>query len=1000
MAWILGFVVLATLAVGADASLLRNGGFREGEEAPAGWRLVGQGAWEASGPAGGRAVTVTGAGGEASSFWRAEGFAPKPGALYRLSFLAKGRGSQGGVIAGLDVANRDFGYSEGWQRRSFVLQVPEGSPDAYLRLGQWNVRGSVSIADVQLSRVVPVHRSFGSVLLGEGESLVAGRYLFQTTLTGEAGNFARPLERQTTAFNSNRWVLSSGKEVVFRHQIAGSRQSDAQVTVAVGYHVAGACRVEASADGKGWRLLGRVSAVSGQSFPVPVELLPAPTVWVRLSGEAQQPGGDVNLQVYGYAYSAKLDKRLPDAAGATHFLELRKETPGLRVEVADLGPLLPGEGSAAWLRVAGAPGASASLTLREPGRSRGVTTSATLPAAGSGLVKVPYRLTRAGSGSLTLAVRQGRRLLWEAATPYQVSRLHAADYGYPLASRAPVDLWWCEGTYKVSRDRPAPRADSGAKPRPVSLEAARGEYEPVQVVLRPRRPLTGLRAAMGDLVSAKGRIPASSLEVRRVGYVRVTSPTDAQGEAAEWPDPLPPLREPLNLAAGKNQPLWLTVHVPVSAPAGLYRGLLRLVAEGWSHEVPVRLRVWGFALPRVPHITTALGLSPGLLKEYHHLESEAELQQVWDLYMRDFARHRISPYNPMALAPIAVTVQGDDVKVDFSAFDQAAERYLDGLGFTTFSLPVEGMGGGTFFERSQGTFGGHRQGTPEYDALMGKYLRTLQDHLESKGWLSKAYVYWFDEPAERDYPFVREGMEILKRHAPKLARMLTKHPSPELQDVVDVWCPILDDFDAVACQAQAKLGRRVWWYVCTGPKSPYTTLFIDHPAVNLRTWCWMSEKYGVNGLLVWETHYWTSDTAFPPPQRQDPYADPMSYVVGYGTPPGTRAFWGNGDGRFIYPPEGWSDGRKRIEGPVDSLRWEMLREGLEDADTFEALRAAIAQAEKRGVSSALLAGARKLLEVPPSVARSPSDYNHDPQPLYRHRHEMGGMVEKLIRGGL
>ncbi|MDX1777137.1 MAG: hypothetical protein R3297_11190, partial [Desulfobulbales bacterium] len=40
---------------------------------------------------------------------------------------------------------------------------------------------------------------------------------------------------------------------------------------------------------------------------------------------------------------------------------------------------------------------------------------------------------------------------------------------------------------------------------------------------------------------------------------------------------------------------------------------------------------------------------------------------------------------------------------------------------------------------------------------------------------------------------------------------------------------------------------------------------------------------------------------------QNPYADPMGWTSGFSTPKGAKRPWGNGDGRFIYPPESTAD---------------------------------------------------------------------------------------------
>ena len=102
-----------------------------------------------------------------------------------------------------------------------------------------------------------------------------------------------------------------------------------------------------------------------------------------------------------------------------------------------------------------------------------------------------------------------------------------------------------------------------------------------------------------------------------------------------------------------------------------------------------------------------------------------------------------------------------DLSVDFGEFDKAGRKYLDQLGFTAYNLSLEGLPSGTFFSQRRGVFNGFMQGTAEYDYLMQKYLTMVQDHLEEMGWLGREYVYWFDEPNTENYPFVREGMEII-----------------------------------------------------------------------------------------------------------------------------------------------------------------------------------------------------------------------------------------------
>ena len=74
-------------------------------------------------------------------------------------------------------------------------------------------------------------------------------------------------------------------------------------------------------------------------------------------------------------------------------------------------------------------------------------------------------------------------------------------------------------------------------------------------------------------------------------------------------------------------------------------------------------------------------------------------------------------------------------------------------------------------------------------------------------------------------------------------------------------------------------------------------------------WLWQTWQRDIRGILVWQSNYWTSSAAFPD-KPQDPYEDPMGYVSGYSTPSGVKRYWGNGDGRFIYPA--WTARTRRL----------------------------------------------------------------------------------------
>jgi hypothetical protein len=572
--------------------------------------------------------------------------------------------------------------------------------------------------------------------------------------------------------------------------------------------------------------------------------------------------------------------------------------------------------------------------------------------------------------------------------------------GHWLAQTRGLGVWWCESGWKVGRERALPEPTRG-KPKPVSVSAARGEFEPVQVVLRPEQDCQLLWAEV--ILSRKGRGKAAPIAVQidEVAYVQVTHPTDPTCRPGWYPDPLPALAFPLALSSGKNQPLWLTFHVARDAEPGDYRGELKLRTSLGEVRVPLQVHVYDFTLPEETHLKSALGLGTDTINRYQCLEVQHDQAMAFDNYLANFAEHRISPYSFYDYAPIDVRFVGEGTnkhaQVDFTRFDQAAERWLDRAHFNTFQLPLRGMGGGTFYSRHLGELEGFQEGTPEFARLFQDYLGQIERHLEQRGWLRKAFVYWFDEPAPKDFEFVGQGMERLKAAAPGIKRMLTVEPQPPLLGQVDIWCGLTPKWTPELVSERRQAGERVWWYICCAPHGPYVTEFIDHPGTELRLWPWQSWQYGVQGILIWATTYWTSPAAFPPPKLQDPWTDPMSYTSGYGEKPGEVGYWGNGDGRFLYPPrrDPAADKRACLDGPMNSLRWESLRDGMEDYEYLWLLREA-SQRELfwRGETD-LYKQSHELLKVPNEVSQDLTHFTTDPRVMLAQRDRVARMIERL-----
>ncbi|MBI5386851.1 MAG: DUF4091 domain-containing protein [Verrucomicrobia bacterium] len=998
----------AGLAVTACAqNLLPNSGFEAGTDSPSGWRLSDsqRGQWSATAHQGQRAVMVEGTGQESSS-WRTERLPLKPGGLYRLSFVARNEaGTSGGCgVSGLSRVNHDFRASDSWQRQSFILSVPDDGTNDYVRLGQWEVKGKMLFDDAELLPVSASHARWGDLELGEGESVSRGVYRFRANCGWRGANLHRTLFLNRANFNSDRWCFGAGSEVVYRLNAGTNEQRSAKLQLQINYHTGGRLRVEASRAPRDWTPVATFDGTNrAGTVELPAALFPAKDIFVRLSGVGEK----CNLQVNTFNYEAPLAEKVADLEGRTAFFEQSANTGELGIALNDtLQP--PAERSAYcigfWVTNRATSTLNLNVDITIQGRKKTNSPPLKLGAGEARFFGTRCSFTAPGRQELALAVSDSTgRTLYAGRTDIEIDTLAEPRAGYFVGGDDLHNLWWCESGWKLGQNKQWP-SSALKKAEPVRVSAARGEFEPVQLVLRAFDSNTLLAVRFSPFTNAAGAAGAITARVDRIEYVHVTQPTDSSCARGRYPDPLSPLQLPLRFQQWANLPLWITFHVSRGMPAGDYTGQVELELMDSKLSVPLALHVYDFELPRETHLKSALGLGTGEINRYHKLKTPEDKQAVYEKYLKNFAEHRISPYSFFDYAPIDIKFTGQgtnkQAKVDFTKFDAAAARWLDEYKFNSYSLPLRGMGGGTFHSRHLGSLEGFKEGTPEFARLFQDYLSQVTGHLRERGWLDEAYTYWFDEPDPKDYEFVVDGMKRIRAAAPGLRRMLTEQPEAALMGHVEIWCGLTPEWTKEKVAARRAAGEEVWWYICCGPHAPYITEFIDHPGTELRLWPWQSWQYGVQGILIWATTYWTSSAAFPG-KLQDPWADPMSYVSGYDFKAGHVGYWGNGDGRFLYPPRRDPNTATEpcLDEPINSIRWENLRDGMEDYEYFWLLEQEVKRVEglKGEELKGEIAEARRLLVVPEEISKDLTHFTTDPRLMLAHRDKVAKMIERLKR---
>lgn len=280
--------------------------------------------------------------------------------------------------------------------------------------------------------------------------------------------------------------------------------------------------------------------------------------------------------------------------------------------------------------------------------------------------------------------------------------------------------------------------------------------------------------------------------------------------------------------------------------------------------------------------------------------------------------------------------------------------------------------------------------TPEQEAQFASAARQYERFYEENGLLDTGFVYTWDEPHVNVFPDADRCLDRYRKYAPKLKLMMTPFWVQERwRPRLDIWAFLSNHYVGFAADACRRKGEELWWYVCTGPRAPYTTGFIDHGGAEFRTWLWQTRRYDMAGTLYWSSTVWCDAMKAPGYPARNVYETPVFFNE-------SGNEFGNGDGLLVYPPRAaYEPGTgPLLSDPVTSLRLTAWRDGLEDVEYFKILEKALA--EKR---SKLTPAERKqfeaLLEVPADVAVSLYEYNKLPDALERHRAKLARAIERL-----
>ena len=477
-------------------------------------------------------------------------------------------------------------------------------------------------------------------------------------------------------------------------------------------------------------------------------------------------------------------------------------------------------------------------------------------------------------------------------------------------------------------------------PSPLVLEGARNEQLSFQVAVRMED---------GDPQSLRIHAEAPgdwSIRIRRVGYVPVRhhntpiaqTPADVDGLGhipGYIPDPLLD-EETLLLPSSETHAFWITVRPGPAATPGDHAVSVTVSPERGDcqrHTIQVRLHDVFIQERKDFHVTQWFYVD-ALIDWYR---TDLFDDRFWGLlprYLRDLAEHgQDTVYVPAFTPPLdgvkrpsqllRVTQPGPDAYAfdwrDVRKYIRLAREYgithfewthlFTQWGAETAIRVYEDQGREEKLLWSPDT--GASFGT--YRAFLAQFLPELHRFLSDEDILDRSFFHASDEPhGEEHLHSYREARGLLRELAPWMRVMdALSEITFARQGLTDM--PIASISTALDF---VKEGIPCWCYYCCNPRDKYLNRLMDTPLPKIAMHGFLFYRWPFRGFLHWGYNYWY--------QRQtrqliDPYTvqDALAWPQ-----------WPYGDTFEVYPGK---------DGPLDSIRWEVFGESLQDYALLQTL---------------------------------------------------------------
>ena len=532
------------------------------------------------------------------------------------------------------------------------------------------------------------------------------------------------------------------------------------------------------------------------------------------------------------------------------------------------------------------------------------------------------------------------------------------------------------------------------KPEKVGVRLARGEYESVQILVAPNgKDLKGVTVQVeGDLAqvqSSKVKVQsgeklthspthpilhfaATNVAASVVGYSETTHPPPyvvrppkggkmKRPPCGWYPDPILDFQKSCDISGGDVQSFWVRVKCPRDQKAGVYEGALVVSAEGAEPvRIPFSVHVNDFEVGRVSPLPLAISVAPGDWKNPDSWRNDWKKHR--DELCDFFADYFITPDQLYCNGP--VEPHWDMLK-----------RLKDQGRLNMFNLRYM-----WYMQRGE-------EGEKAFREKILPALKARYEKAKELGIEKHAYFYGFDELGANTFSNCYLTVEQLHREFPDVPVMTTARDplfgaEGSLLPNIDMHCPATCFWNPAQVDKARKAGRKVWWYFCNNPASPFANMTLEGPPCEIRSFMGaQTQKFKPDGFLYYATTHWYAKD----PIKEGPFTkwEPRSY----------GDYHGDGQWTCCGGPDNM---------PLPTIRLENFRDGVEDLwyvklleQKLHEVESSFAKATEDKSSENWIRRAKAALAVPNEVARSVASFSTDPDVIYRWRNDIADLIEDV-----